>query len=272
MAFIGHTKDFSAIQILNLIRLALRTGKLTFSGTYPVILFFSEGQLIYAQTDANDRDLLDVLLESGKLNAAQIGRIRQEAADVEAAWLSVWLLEEAYITKAELAQAYYRQVLETVYATVLHADGEFVFEDGLLPSLSVPVTAVDLREVIDEGDHLKQQWGFVQLAVPTLEICLQPTNQLTPAAGRMLLTKLEWQFASNCHPRRSAQQIAQILNLDNYRARRIVHNLLKLEMVKVVSSPPPPPPDTTELLPPPKFEATLHSLRANLQQNLVPSW
>ena len=272
MAFNGSMQDFSVIQILNLIRLALRTGKLSFSGTYSSDLFFSEGELIYAQRNDGKQDLLQTLMESGKLSEIQVAYIREQATDVEAEWMSVWLLEQGYVTKSDLAQATYRQVLDTVYATILYADGEFSFENGTLPSLVVPITAVDLREVIEEGDRLIKEWEIVQTAVPSLNICLQPTEQLTPVAGRLLMSKVEWAFASACTTHRSVQQIAQTLNLDNFRAKRIVHQLLKLGMVKVVAMTAPAVQQTQAATPPPKFESTLQSLRANLQQNLIPSW
>ena len=272
MAFNGSTQDFSTIQILNLIRLALRTGKLSFSGSFSADLFFSEGELIYAQQATNQQDLLQVLLESGKLTETQIGQIRERATDVEAEWLSVWLLEEGYITKADLAQSVYRQVLDIVYATILYADGEFSFEDGLLPSLVVPITAIDLREIIEEGERLLKEWEIVETTVPSLEICLQPTEQLTPVAGRLLMTKLEWALASACNAHRSVKQIAQTLNLDNFRARRMVHHLLELDMVQMVPWHAPSATITAEATPPPKFEAAIQNLRANLQQHLVPSW
>ena len=272
MAFNGSMQDFSVIQILNLIRLALRTGKLSFLGTYSSDLFFSEGELIFAQQNEGEQDLLQTLLESGKLSEIQVSHIREQAADVEAEWMSVWLLESGYVTKADLAQATYRQVLDTVYATILYADGEFSFESGTLPSLVVPITAIDLREIIEEGDRLVKEWEMVQTAVPSLNICLQPTEQLTPAAGRLLMSKLEWAFASTCTAHRSVQQIAQTLNLDNFRAKRIVHQLLKLDMVKIVAMATPTVQPTQEATPPPKFESAIQSLRANLQRNLVPSW
>lgn len=272
MTFNGSMKDFSAIQILNLIRLALRTGKLTLTGTQPTELFFSEGALIYAQRPTETQDLLQVLSESGKLSEAQVQHIREQAAEVEAEWLSVWLLETGYITKADLAQSIYRQVLDTVYATILYADGDFAFEDGVLPSLTVPITAVDLREVIEEGERLVKEWDVVQTAVPSLHICLQPTEQLTPAAGRIFLSKMEWSLASACNAHRSVHQIARALNLDDFRARRMVHHLLKMNMVKVVSMSTSGIQSNGEPTQPPKFEAAMQSLRSSLQQHLVPLW
>lgn len=269
MAFSGSMQEFSTIQIFNLIRLALRTGRLTITGTHPVQLFFSEGALIYAQRDADRQDLLQILLNSGKLSEAQVQQIREQTADVEAEWLGVWLLESNYITKTDLAQSVYRQVLDTVYATILYADGEFAFEDNIVPSLTVPITAVDLREVIEEGERLIKEWDVVQTAVPTLQICLQQTEQLTPAAGRIYMTKMEWLLASACNAHHSVQQIAQSLNLDDFRARRIVHNLLRMNMVKVVSLTNQAAAEATAL---PKFDTAIQNLRASLQQNFVPSW
>ena len=272
MAFNGSTQNFSVIQVLNLIRLTLRTGKLTFSGKLQADLYFSEGELIYAQRGEAEHDLLQTLFESGKLSEAQVSHIQEQTADLETEWLSIWLLEKGYVTKADLAQAIYRQVLNTAYASVLFAEGEFSFEDGCLPSLVVPITAVDLREVITEGDKLVKNWDMVQTAVPALNIWLQPTEQLTPVAGRLLMNKIEWLFASACNGHRSVPQIAQTLNLDDYRTRHIVYNLLKLDMVQAVSLSASARKTAAKPAQPPKFEAAIQSLRANLQQHLVPSW
>ena len=274
MAFNGRTDNFSTIQILNLIRLALRTGKLAFTGTYPVELFFSEGQLIYAAKRHETPDLLDTLVSAGKLIEAQIGQIREQIAQVEDLWLSQWLLETGYVTKADLIQSIRRQVLHIVYETILQADGEFTFEDGALPSLDVPVTAIDLRDVINQGSCLLQEWDELQTAVPHLDMTLRATDQLTPAAGRMLMSKTEWFVGTACQAHHTIRHIAQTLDLDDFQMRHIVHNLLKMGMVEIVEAKTVAKQDTLLMkpTPPSKFEAALQNIRSGLQRQLVHSW
>ena len=275
MAFNGSTQNFSIIQVLNLIRLALKTGKLVLTGDYPVEIFFSEGQLIYAtRNSATPDDLLQILIKAGKLAEVQVEQIQQEIAAVAELWLSQWLLETGYVTKADLAQSVQRQVLYTIYETILQAEGQFTFEEDVLPSLDVPVAAIDLREVIDQGDRLLQEWDELQSAVPDLDITLQATEKLTPVAGRTLMSKTEWLVATACNSQRTIRQIAQALNLDDFQIRGTIHNLLKIGMVEIVS-------DTTADKPlnllakpthPSKFEAALQNIRSSLQQQAAHSW
>jgi hypothetical protein len=273
MALQGSTQDFSTIQVFNLVRLALRTGKLTFSGKIAVDLFFNDGQLIYARKQTEKPDLLQILVAAGKLAESESQYIREKAADVDDRWLSRWLLEAGYITKQDLGQSVHRQVLHTVYETILYADGDFSFDDGVLPSLDVPITAVELRPIIDEGDRLLKNWEAVQTAVPSLNIYLQPTAQLTPSAGRMLLTKSEWQVGSACNGHRTANEIAQTLNMDDFQMRRIVYNLLNGGMIQIVNNAPEPPSENSNTPgQPPIFEAAIQTLRSNLQQQLSFSW
>jgi hypothetical protein len=273
MAFNGDTQNFSTIQVLNLIRLALKTGKLIFTGTYTAELFFSEGQLIYATQNSNVPDnLLQILFKAGKLAQAQVEQIQEQIADVGDLWLSQWLLETGYVTKSDLAQSVHRQVLHTIYETILRADGDFIFEEEVLPSLDVPVTAVDLRQVIDQGDRLLQGWAEVETAMPDVDITLKATERLTSAAGR-LLTKTEWLVATACNGQRPMRQIIQALNLDDFQARHTIHHLLKIEMVEIVSPPAEKPLNSSvKPAPPSKFEAALQNIRSGLQQQVAPSW
>jgi hypothetical protein len=273
MAFNGNTKDFSPIQVFNLIRLTLKTGKLIFSGSYSVELFFSEGQLIYATRLTDDQDLLQTLQQAGRLNEIQVELIRKQTTDLDVCWLSSWLLEAGYVTKIDLAESVHRQILHTVYQTILQAEGQFKFQEGLLPSLDVPITAVDLREVIDQGDRLLKEWDELKTAVPDLGIYMQATDQLTPAAGRLLMNKTEWLVATACNAQRTLRQIAQTLNLDDFQMRRIVRNLLKIEMVEIVAPKRADTPNTLSVKPtaPSNFEAALQNIRSGLQQQLVHS-
>jgi hypothetical protein len=163
--------------------------------------------------------------------------------------------------------------LHIVYETILEAEGQFAFEDGTLPSLDVPVTAVNLREVIDQGDRLLNEWDELQTAVPDLDIYLQATELLTPAARHMLMGQTEWAVAIACNARRTIRQIAQTLNLDDFQIRRIAHNLLKIEMVKIVT---PTVADNSltsaKPTPPSSFEAALQNIRSGLQQQVAQSW
>jgi hypothetical protein len=274
MAFNGNTEDFSPIQILNLIRLTLKTGKLIFTGTYPVEIFISEGQLIYATRHTGERDLLQTVQAAGKLTETQVEKIRQQAAGVNGAWLGSWLLEAGYITKADLAQSIYRQVWHTVYETILQADGQFVFEDGALPALAVPITAIDLRQVIDQGERLLQDWDELNMAVPDLDITLQTTAQLTPTATRKLMSKTEWSVAIACNAQRTIRQIAQVLNLDDFKMRHIVYYLLKIGVVEIVSPPAGDKPDTPseKSVQPSGFERAFQNIRSSLQQQAAPGW
>jgi hypothetical protein len=153
---------------------------------------------------------------------------------------------------------------------MLQADGHFMFEEGTLPSLAVPITAVDLRQVIDQGDRLLQEWDELQTAVPNLDIRLQATAELVPT-GRMPMSKTEWSVATACDAQHTIRQIAQILDLDDFQMRHIVHYLLKIGVVEIVS---PAADDTSNApleksAPPSGFEAAFQNLRSNLQQQLA---
>jgi hypothetical protein len=99
------------------------------------------------------------------------------------------------------------------------------------------------------------------------------TDQLTPAAGRLLMNKTEWLVATACNAQRTLRQIAQTLNLDDFQMRRIVRNLLKIEMVEIVAPKRADTPNTLSVKPtaPSNFEAALQNIRSGLQQQLVHS-
>ncbi len=229
-----HTQEFSPIQLLNLIRLTLKTGKLRIDGQFTVELYFNDGELLYAASPQKSENLLSLLQFSGKLSEGYAQIIAKRAEGIDELFLSRWLLSEKYITKEDFAHAVYQHVMHLVYWTILYGEGSYTFEEDVLPSLDVPITAVNLKTIIKAGQQLLNEWDDISKAIPSLDLYPHYKEVTVEVEQRFAMSKIEWLVAKSCNARQTLRQIAQSLNLDEFQIRRIIHAFLQLDLVELL--------------------------------------
>src|SRR4030042_4405905 len=100
MALKGNLRDFSVLQIFNLVNLARKTGTLTLEGpNVAAWVSFREGKLIHPPLGNEDGTLLGVLAKAGKIGPQQTKIIKQNAADKTDKELGLLLINAGYLNR-----------------------------------------------------------------------------------------------------------------------------------------------------------------------------
>jgi len=232
MALKGNLRDFSTTQLLNLVNLARKTGKLALGGNdQDALLFFKEGRLIHASSNVDEGNLATMLLKVGKLSPNQADAISQQGNSSDRA-IGKYLLEAKIVSRDDIVQGVKDYMLEIVYDLFTWEDGTFLFEQNGLPSKDRITVPLNLDNVILDGTRRLQKNKELQDELPDLNvIALKITDK---PLRDVKLTQDDWRVISHIHPRNSVKQIAQNNNMDEFQIRRIVYGMLQAGIVEVI--------------------------------------
>src|SRR5262245_10649390 len=233
MALKGRLQDFSTAQLLNLINLARKSGKLDLSnqnqGAY---LFFKEGRLIHASTSMEEGHLAAMLFKVGKLTQDQVQAIINQYNSSSDRVIGKYLMDARLVSRDDIVQGVKDYMLGIVYDLFTWTDGNFYFEQDALPAKDRITVPLNLDNVILEGSRRIQEAGRLQDELPDLStIALKITDK---PLRDVKLTQDDWRVISHIHPRNSVKQIAQNNNMDEFQIRKIVYGMLQAGIVEII--------------------------------------
>ncbi|MCG3208070.1 MAG: hypothetical protein FOGNACKC_01671 [Anaerolineae bacterium] len=232
MALKGNLRDFNTTQLLNLVNLARKTGKLTLGGqSQDAYLFFKEGRLIHASTNSEEGHLAAMLFKAGKLTEGQVQSATQNSNSSDRI-IGKYLMDAKMVSRDDIIQGVKDYMLEIVYDLFTWADGTFTFEQNLLPAKDRITVPLNLDNVILEGSRRIQEADRLQDELPDLStIALKITDK---PLRDVKLTQDDWRVISHIHPRNSVKQIAQNNNMDEFQIRKIVYGMMQAGIVEVI--------------------------------------
>ncbi|MBN1992774.1 MAG: DUF4388 domain-containing protein [Anaerolineae bacterium] len=234
MALKGNLRDFSTTQLLNLVNLARKTGKLTVNGQeQKAVLHFREGRLIHACTNADEGHLTAMLLRTGKLTEEQASTVSSKSGGSSSdKVMGKYLMDARLVSRDDIVQGVKDYMLEIVYNLFTWDEGEFFFEQDMLPSSDRITVPLNLDNVILEGSRRIQEFDKLQDELPDLaKIALKITDK---PLRDVKLTQDDWRVISHIHPRNTVKQIAQNNNMDEFQIRKIVYGMLQAGLVETI--------------------------------------
>jgi DNA-binding MarR family transcriptional regulator len=233
MALKGNLRDFSTTQLLNLVNLARKTGKLTVnSPSQQAILHFREGRLVHACTNADEGHLTAMLLKTGKLTKDQADTVNTQSGSTSDKVMGKYLMDTRLVSRDDIVQGVKDYMLDIVYNLFTWTDGEFFFEQDALPTSDRITVPLNLDNVILEGSRRIQEFGKLQDELPDLgKIALKITDK---PLRDVKLTQDDWRVISHIHPRNTVKQIAQNNNMDEFQIRKIVYGMLQAGLVELI--------------------------------------
>jgi hypothetical protein len=233
MALKGNLRDFSTTQLLNLVNLARKTGKLTVNGQkQKAVLHFREGRLIHACTNTDEGHLTAMLLKTGKLTQEQASMVNSQSGSSSDKVMGKYLMDARLVSRDDIVQGVKDYMLEIVYDLFTWNEGEFFFEQDLLPASDKITVPLNLDNVILEGSRRIQEFDRLQDELPDLSrIALKITDK---PLRDVKLTQDDWRVISHIHPRNTVKQIAQNNNMDEFQIRKIVYGMLQAGLVETI--------------------------------------
>jgi hypothetical protein len=247
MALKGNLRDFSIVQLLNLINLARKTGTLKIDrSSERAHVCFQEGKLVYATLNGSENQLTVALRQSGMITDEQARTIRARAGTRSDKELGLLLISAGYVTQNDVLRSMRLFILNNVYPLFSWREGLFHFESGLPAVDGVITVPIDLENVIIQGTRRLEEFERLQEELPDLGASLSFADRPQTSLRDINLTVEEWRVISFINPRNTIQQIAQHNNISAFQIRRIVYGLLQAGLVELVRPVPEPEPEVPE--------------------------
>jgi hypothetical protein len=233
MALKGNLQDFSTTQLLNLVNLARKTGKLMVDNqAKKAVLYFREGRLVHSSTDADEGHLTTMLLKTGKLTQEQVETVNHHANSSSDRIVGKYLMDSRLVSRDDIVQGVKDYMLEIVYDLFTWENGSFDFEQDVLTGNDRITIPLNLDNVILEGSRRIQELDKLQDELPDLgQIALKITDK---PLRDVKLTQDDWRVISHIHPRNNVKQIAQNNNMDEFQIRKIVYGMLQAGLVEII--------------------------------------
>jgi hypothetical protein len=147
----GRIDLFGVPNIFQLLSQAEATGKLVLEGeSERGRVYFHEGRLIYARTDAPMERIGDALVRQGILEPAQLEGARIQAECKERRIGSV-LVESGSLSRDQLVGAIQDQIQEVVFRLVAIERGSFAFYSQIYPENEDILLDISLDFLLIEG-------------------------------------------------------------------------------------------------------------------------
>lgn len=235
MALKGNLRDFSIVQLLNLINLARKTGTLRVERNGErAQLAFREGKLVYAILDGESGQLATALRRSGMITEEQARAIRTRAGGRSDKELGLLLVNAGYVSQNDILKSMRSYILHNVYPLFTWSEGSFRFESELPTDDGAIMVPVDLENVIMQGTRRLEQWERLQEELPDLDISLKFADRPRANLRDINLNVEEWRVISFINPRNTIRQIAQYNNMSDFQIRKIVYGLLQAGLVELL--------------------------------------
>lgn len=235
MALKGNLRDFSIVQLLNLINLARKTGTLKIDRSAErANLSFHGGKLVYATLDGGKSELILALRQTGMITEEQARTIGTRASGRSDKELGLLLINAGYASQEEIIESMRERVLHNTYPLFTWHDGSFRFESGT-PQVNGAITVrIDLENVIMQGTRRLEEWERLQDELPELDVSLRFADRPKTSLRDINLNVQEWRVISFINPRNTIRQIAQYNNMSDFQIRKIVYGLLQAGLVEIV--------------------------------------
>ena len=235
MALKGNLRDFSIVQLLNLINLARKTGTLWVSHNGDQAnLSFRGGKLVHATVGDRKSELVVALRQTGLITDEQARTLISRAEGRSDKELGLLLMNAGYVSQADILESVRARVLDSIYPLFTWHDGSFRF-DSEAPRVDGAITVrIDLENVILQGTRRLEEWERLQGELPNLDVSLKFADRPRTSLRDINLSVLEWRVISFIDPRNTIGQIAQFNKMTDFQIRKIVYGLLQAGLVEIV--------------------------------------
>ena len=230
----GNLKDFSPTQLLRLISLARKTGRLDVKQRGgDAALYFKDGKLVYASMGKADGSLASVLGRSGRISQDQASKLSEHARHTSDKQLGLMLIQKGYISQADIILSIKRHALAAINQFAAWKDGGFSFEPQDQPDDGRITVPIDLENVIIQIARIQKRDEQLEDEIPSLDIPLKYTSGPKERLSDLQLTKDEWRVLHYIKPENTLRMIAKKLDMNDRQMRRVVGSLREAGLVEL---------------------------------------
>jgi tetratricopeptide (TPR) repeat protein len=226
MAIKGSLKEASLADVCQLLSLGFKTGCLSVADNARFgQIFFEKGRITYARI-VNRRDRLgDLLVRDGILAQEQLEAVLKEQTKQPDKRVGELLVENNYITRADLTRFVRLQIEEAIYHLFTWSRGSFYFEVDERPQADILVS-INPESLMLEAARRVDEWSLIEKKIPSLDILFEVETERLKKAG-VSLTQEQEQLIGYFDGTKSVQEVVDETGLTEFNVGKALFGLIQ---------------------------------------------
>lgn len=230
----GNLKDFSPTQLLSLVSLARKTGRLSIERKgIDANLVFRDGKLVYASINGTDGTLASVLGRSGRISEAQAAKLAGYSRRATDKQLGLMLIQKGYVSQGDIINSIKRHAVTAINEFASWDDGRFEFYQDEQPNPGLITVPLDLENVIVQIARRQKRDEQLMDEIPSLDVALKFVQRPNVKLSDLQLSRDEWRVLNFIKPGNTVAMIARRLEMEPMEIRRVVGSLREAGLIEL---------------------------------------
>jgi tetratricopeptide (TPR) repeat protein len=227
----GTIKDLSIPWLLQDIRRERLSGTAVFSReTEQRTVYFKEGDILFASSNATDERLGEFLLRKGKLTQEQFDR-SSETVVRTGKKLGAVLFEMSAISAHDLVAQVKLQVRDIILKLFSWRDGAYLFNKGVLPPTDIIPLQMSTGDLIIDGVR-DLDWKPLRKSLPSLGTVLRPATDPANLFQKAHLDPDQQSVLALIDGTKKIQDICLSSGIGDFNTLKAIYVLLALRMIE----------------------------------------
>jgi tetratricopeptide (TPR) repeat protein len=202
-------------------------------------VFFERGSVVYAEIESNPHLLGRLLVQSGKINEADLNRARDMQLEGDERRLGEILVDIGALTRKDLERQMRSQVEEVVFELVSWQEGYFSFVEGELATLGAAAKVrISTESLLMEGARRIDEWSRIERKIPHLGVVPRfAIRNQEQQGGYLDLLPFEWQVLAAVDHERDIREVAASLGRSEFEVAKAVFGLESAGLLELEEQP-----------------------------------
>lgn len=232
----GSIERFELSDIFQLLSVSKKTGTLGVQrGEDVVMVYFRQGDIIFAHNPNRKLRLGDLLIRKKKLTTSQLERAMRIQRDLKTRKkLGELLVLESFITRKDLEDVVRQQVEDVIYDLLRWETGNFKFYENKFPTQEDVTINISTENLILESVRRLDEMEQIQSKLPPFDTVLGLSLTETRRTKDIALEAEEWNVLTLVNNRRDIRKIIDESRLGKLETMRRLAGLLLAGLVEPV--------------------------------------
>jgi hypothetical protein len=232
----GSVERFELSDIFQLLSVSKKTGTLGVQrGEDVVMVYFREGNIIYAYNPNRKMKLGDLLIRKKKLTVSQLERAMRIQRELKTRKrLGELLVLESFITRKDLEDVVRQQVEDVIYDLLRWEAGNFKFYENKFPTMEDVTINISTENLILESVRRLDELEQIQNKLPSFDTILGLAITETRRTKDIALESGEWNVLTLVDGRRDIKGIIEESRLGKLETMKRLAGLLLAGLVETV--------------------------------------
>lgn len=229
MAIEGPLRELGIHDVFQLLDLSRKTGVLrVVSGlrNNEGKVYFDAGAVVYAEIRSNPHPPGALLVHSGKIDEADLGRARDLQLRGDKRRLGRILISIGAITERELERQVRQQIEEVIFELMNWHEGYFSFGDESMKDVPADILVrIPTEALLMEGARRIDEWSLIEKKIPHLGMVPVLASNQSGGEGDLDLLPSEWSVLVAVDGARDVRSLAVALGSSEFETAKTIFGL-----------------------------------------------